>query len=74
MKTKVYNKTPSYALGGKNIKLNEKMKLIKNRTKYINEKITRILNSLEINFDIKTYPLARTAFNGLIYKTYPLAE
>ena len=52
----------------------KKMKLIKNRTKYINEKITRILNSLEINFDIKTYPLARTAFNGLIYKTYPLAE
>ena len=53
MNTKVYNKTPSYALGGKNIKLNEKMKLIKNRTKYINEKNTRILNSLEINFDIK---------------------
>ena len=53
MNTKVYNKTPSYALGGKNIKLNEKMKLIKNRTKYINEKNTRISNSLEINFDIK---------------------
>ena len=29
------------------------MKLIKNRTKYINEKNTRILNSLEINFDNK---------------------
>ena len=29
------------------------MKLIKNRTKYINEKNTRISNSLEINFDIK---------------------
>ena len=33
--------------------INEKMKLIKNRTKYINEKNTRISNSLEINFDIK---------------------
>ena len=33
--------------------LNEEMKLIKIRTKYINETNTQISNSLEINFDFK---------------------